>query len=214
MSTIGAPLVARMARIEVSDLEADESLSDISALLEGINAAIQFSAYIAYAADETLDDGLDQIPSLIKVRYIHYGSPLEIVVDLEPLARILSENGYLLLLAALGGLLGKFTAAWENIENARKAREERRELKRARKEMGRQRVAGGLLGELGPDQKEIELQQVESDEVAAFSQQVQVSLAEHGIEFSEELLSALVLAVPGIESTKVLADRNLQTDLE
>lgn len=137
MTTVdGSVSLATMVRVQVEDLESGEPIGELNDLLQGIEFVLEYCALAASFTDSSAveDIEFDEVSKSLRVVSLNYGSPLEIFIDLEPLLKVVSENGYLVFASAITLLFGGLAKGWESLENALSAQYERREAKRKNRE--------------------------------------------------------------------------------
>jgi hypothetical protein len=109
------------------DLPARFFIAHLMSLIVSIELAI------AVACEEDRDrkgpTPLGPTSDLIRVRSLKYGSPVELVVDLEPIMEFLSTAGWIAFLALLTKLFSDVGSIWKTFEEAGKARLERQKLR-------------------------------------------------------------------------------------
>lgn len=193
------------------DLPQALSARQVIAQIEAINFGIELCGAIAHPAEKALIRVLQSqpvamypatFPEVVQINRLHYGSPLELMIDLPSLIEFLGDVGIIAFTALITKAFTQSSEGWKNLEEAMVLRRERKAAKRPARRASLSE-GSGVKGFLEP------LIQALVDELAENNQKVNTDQARAAgrryIEYHEE---------EAHEAGKILKSKTITIDFE
>lgn len=102
------------------------------ALTQGTTFALQLAARMATASvpSHMQPPSSARVRESIEFSRVHYGSPAQFFIDLEPMLAMMKENGFVIFTGLALAFFKSGASTWKTIEDARLARAQRRNVSR------------------------------------------------------------------------------------
>ncbi|GAA5032536.1 hypothetical protein ACFQRL_04390 [Microbacterium fluvii] len=139
MSNLVATRTATELVFVVHDTDAGLPAREFLAIIESINFAIEFSGHLAEVAappaQPTRWEGDKQLADHVRIRRLRYGSPIEIVLDLQPLMNFLTNGGWLVFLGLVTKVFSQGATGWKTLEEAIELRRKSKSIRAKNKRL-------------------------------------------------------------------------------